>query len=387
MFKAKNRALINKFKKSTYYKNYLKRKKRLQYRKELLIYKRICYKWRLFFVWKKWLTKRLINLRFFIWNKNWSLSYKYTYKKKLVSKKRNLFKKCDIKGYKKFDFYSNKKKPYKGYYKYFSLMYNYRYWKAIKKRRNKRFKIWYNFFFYFSKLYRNKLPALRSYFGSTHENRYFVLNNPDVIAHKPHRKTILKRFDQRVIIRIKKKSWFSTKKNYWKKLMIKKFFMGFYYITTLKKLKYLTIVSKKKFGSRAYNFYYFMESRVIPTCFRLGFFWNKRRGFNWVYWGFIYLNGRLVKTRESRVPFNSIIRIIVPYNIWRFWTKTKTSIFCFWKFKSFNNIIEQEFSLKYYFSLILDIPRSFRGVNVFFWKRKKQWFNLKTFSYIASAYY
>lgn len=382
----KKKINIKDLKKTKKYRNFLKYKKKLQKKKELLLYKRICYKWRLFFVWKKWITKKLISLRFFIWNNTWKVSFKYKYKRKLVLSKKKKNKRFDIKGYNKYPYYTNKDKPFKGLYKYFGLLKFYRYWKAIKKKKHRRFKVWYNFFFYFSRLYKNKLPSVRSYFGFVHTNREYLLNNPQVVSHKPHKESIIERADSRLIIRCKKRSWYPTKKSYWKKLMIKKFFLGYYYINTLDQLRFLIKCSHKKSGSRAYNFYYYLESRVIPTCYRVNFFWNKRRGLNWLNWGFIYLNGRLVKSVNSRVGVNSILRIIVPYNIFRFWTSTKNSAYYSFKFNKIN-FIENEFSFKYYFSIILNIPKSFRDVSVFFYKKKKHWFNLKTFSYLASSFF
>ena len=71
-----------------------------------------------------------------------------------------------------------------------------------------------------------------------------------------------------------------TIKTHYKKLMLKRFFMGYYLIKRLHQLRNIVNISRKLFGNKIINFYFYLESRVIPTCLRMCFFWNKRRGLN-----------------------------------------------------------------------------------------------------------
>ena len=116
------------------------------------------------------------------------------------------------------------------------------------------------------------------------------------------------------------------------------------------------------------------------------FFWNKRRGLNWIRWGYVYVNSFLVENYNLRVEVNSMVRIIVPTKIWSLWVGSKNIKLDYLKFKrlSFNSF---ELGLQHYIGIYLNLPRRFNDIVIYFSKKKKYWGNLRTFSYLLNSYY
>lgn len=58
--------------------------------------------------------------------------------------------------------------------------------------------------------------------------------------------------------------------------------MGLYFITRLYQLKNIVVNTRRHHGNKMMNFYLSLESRVIPTCYRMYFFYTKRRALDWL---------------------------------------------------------------------------------------------------------
>ena len=91
---------------------------------------------------------------------------------------------------------------------------------------------------------------------------------------------------------------------------------------------------------------------------------------NWIRWGYVYVNGFLVENYNLRVQLNSMVRIIVPTKVWSLWVGRKTIQLDHLKFKrlSFNYF---ELGLQHYIGIILNVPRRFNDIVVYFSNKKK----------------
>lgn len=333
-------------------------------------YKRIKHNWRKFFVVKSWKTSFRVQ--------------------KLVDEKRN---QADIILYKnKLSINTPPKQLPILINKFILKKFSYRLyynkdWKAIKKKRKKKWISWYNFNFFFMKFYLPKAPKYEKYSGVLQEQKLTLINYPGTLSWHP-RQHILVKQAQKFIKRIRPYGRLSyVKKTHWKKLALKRFFMGLYFINSLKKLKMMVYSSQKLHGHKKLNFFLYLESKIIPTCYRMNFFNTQRRALNWVYWGFIYRDGYVVKNSNIKINVNSLIRIILPKNEWeilsnRTLTRSKKSL-------RLDNLIFHyyELGLCYYIGIVLNIPNRYNDVRAFYLKKKKRWLQLKVFSYIANAYY
>lgn len=403
----------------------LKAKKKSDY----LLFRRIRYKWKPFFVIRKWRPRAVRGIKKMFKSKLWFGFTKHKYRRRIILSSRrdrefisevcfahqlnrslkilkdvfqlSFFSLCrgvPVIGKKFYSLYWRKKNlfrvslkakrpKYKSFFKYSCVLNSYNYWKVVKKKKNKHFKIWYNFFFFFTRFFKPKAATLRCYLGYVNENKFFLRNNPHVIAWKKNRFSIMKRANNMLVKRAHKKGLIQAKKTYWRKLMLKKFFMGNYLIVRQYQLRNLIFCSRRLYGSKILNFYFYLESRVIPTCFRMCFFWNKRRGVNWVNWGFVYVNSYLAASPSIKVGYNSLIRIIVPKEMWSicssFFGKSQWGAL---KFKRLA-LNSYELGINCFIGVVLNIPRTFKDVVAFFFKRKKYWINLQTFSYLLNSFF
>ena len=401
--KYKQKSLNNKKKQKKISKNPKKKKKvikkkkhwKIEYTtKELMLLNIIRYKWRLFVIEDDWRERRIkdsiehTDNKFYcsIWWPQRSKMLRYLrYKHRVIKRSKNKFFKhlnfFDI--YKKKDIESIK---YLRYLKVSTKLAKTSFRVFIKKKKSKNLRVWYNFFFFFTRFFNKKLATVKPNSGDIRDNYLLFLNNPIWHKKKPH---LLKLFDIRLVYRARLKVYartLSTRKSLWKRLILKRFFMGYYLIKQLSQLKNIIKTSKKLSGNKIFNFYFYLESRILPTCLRMCFFWNKRRGFNWINWGFMYVNGFLVRNFNYLVKYNSIIRIVVPTSIWRLWTMSKANRLntLIYKKISFNTF---EFGFNYYIGITLNLPRRLKDIVVLLIKRKKYWINLQTFSYLLNSFY
>lgn len=232
-----------------------------------------------------------------------------------------------------------------------------------------------------------KLPSEKKYPSTLNDLYFEFINNKAMLKNNKNGPELYIRAKRQYIRRTWKRVNTQLKKTFWKKLMLKRFFMSLYLIDRLYQLKAIVKSARRLHGNKFINFYLYLESRIIPTCVRMYFFTTIRRGLNWIKWGFVYLNSYVVSNTQVQVKFNSVLRIFLfPVD----WSLVDGSNFR--RIKRIMRLTQfifqyYEFGLSYFISIVLFIPDKFSDVKAFFSKRKKRWVSAQTFAFLATGFY